>query len=153
MSILLDHFLNLFCLWFWVGVHWSICKSSYNVSNISYLNSPPSTALFHPLFPDSQNSLNRYHFCIYLNVYTSFGPPSPLTFKKIQSDSIPSSSSYIGKCQSPLCISSGPRAASWMFVSSVPFLQLCYSLLHSSNYSVLTLVTKSSLFSFVTDLA
>jgi hypothetical protein len=24
----------------WMGVHWSICKSSYNVTNISYLNSP-----------------------------------------------------------------------------------------------------------------
>jgi hypothetical protein len=38
-----------FLLLCWVGVYWSIYKSSYNVSNISYLNSPPQMFSFIPL--------------------------------------------------------------------------------------------------------
>jgi hypothetical protein len=34
----------------------------------------PSTALLHPLSPDTWNSFNRYHFCIYKHVYTLFAP-------------------------------------------------------------------------------
>jgi hypothetical protein len=41
--------LSLFLLLCWVGVHCGIYKSSYNVSNISYLNSLPSTILLYPL--------------------------------------------------------------------------------------------------------
>jgi hypothetical protein len=32
---------SFFLLLFWVGVHCGIYKSSYNTSNVSYLNSPP----------------------------------------------------------------------------------------------------------------
>jgi hypothetical protein len=63
-----------FLLLCWVAVHWNIWKSSYNVSNISYLNSSP-LLLFHPLSPDSKNNLNWFCFCVYLHVYTLFGPP------------------------------------------------------------------------------
>jgi hypothetical protein len=51
----------------WVGVHCGIYKSSYNVSNISYLNwlAPPFS--FIPPWP---YSWNRYHFYIYIHVYT-----------------------------------------------------------------------------------
>jgi hypothetical protein len=64
------------------GVHCGIYKSSYNASNILYLNSLPRPTLlcFIPSPPDSWNSFNRYHFCIYLHVYTSFAlysPPTP----------------------------------------------------------------------------
>jgi hypothetical protein len=34
-------FIYLFILLSWVGIHCDIYKSSYNVLNISYLNSPP----------------------------------------------------------------------------------------------------------------
>jgi hypothetical protein len=58
-----------------MGVYCSIYKGSYNVSNISYLNSSrhcsPSSSL-----PDSWNYFNRYHFCIYIHVYTLFAPYS-----------------------------------------------------------------------------
>jgi hypothetical protein len=69
----ISFFLIFILLLCWVGVHWSICESSYNVSNTSYLNSPPSAALFYPLSSDSWKSLNRFHF--YLHVYKLFGPP------------------------------------------------------------------------------
>jgi hypothetical protein len=53
-----------------MGVHCSIYKVSYNVSNISYLNSPFPLLSFIPtlLIP----RINWYHFCIYINVYTLF---------------------------------------------------------------------------------
>jgi hypothetical protein len=55
-------------LFSWVWAHCSINKGSYNVSNISYLNSllhsSPSSIL-----PYSWKSFNRYHFCIYIHVY------------------------------------------------------------------------------------
>jgi hypothetical protein len=52
-------FFGLLC---WVGVHSDIYKTSYNVSNISYLNSP-SSALFH------YNTFSRCHFCVYIHVF------------------------------------------------------------------------------------
>jgi hypothetical protein len=56
----------------WVWVHCSIYQGSYNVSNISYMNSPP------PLLPFIMisGSFNRYHLCIYIHVYTFFAPYS-----------------------------------------------------------------------------
>jgi hypothetical protein len=56
----------LFC---WVELHRHIYKGSYNVSNISYLNSPPTTGLFHHPSPNSWNSFSSYPFCIYICVY------------------------------------------------------------------------------------
>jgi hypothetical protein len=35
----------------WVGIHCSIYKGSYNVSNTSYLNSPPPLVSFIPTLP------------------------------------------------------------------------------------------------------
>jgi hypothetical protein len=63
-------------LW-WVGIHCGILKSSYNISNILYLNSslPPSS--FIPPSPHSWNSFNRCHFSIYIHMYTVFVPCSP----------------------------------------------------------------------------
>jgi hypothetical protein len=58
------HFFPLF-LW-WVGVTCGIYKCFYNVSNISYLNPPPLP----PPTPGSWSSFNRYHFCIYIHVYS-----------------------------------------------------------------------------------
>jgi hypothetical protein len=49
-----------------------IHKSSYNISNISYLNTPPPSFSFIFSYPLSQSSFNRYHFCIYIHVYTIF---------------------------------------------------------------------------------
>jgi hypothetical protein len=44
-----SHFILLLC---WVDVHCGIYKGSYNISNISYLNSPPSLLFsFIPSFP------------------------------------------------------------------------------------------------------
>jgi hypothetical protein len=53
------------------GVHCGIHKSSYSISNISYLNSPPPPFFLAPL-PHSWNSFNRYHFSICTHVYTLF---------------------------------------------------------------------------------
>jgi hypothetical protein len=60
---------KIFLLSCWVKVHCGIYKSSYNVSNTSFLNS-----LFHSLFssPHSWNGFNRYHFSINVHVYTVF---------------------------------------------------------------------------------
>jgi hypothetical protein len=76
---------SLLC-WVW-GLHCGIYKSSYSVSNISYLNSPSPLLSFILPSPHSWNSFNRYHFCIYIHVYTFFCtiftllppflPPSP----------------------------------------------------------------------------
>jgi hypothetical protein len=55
-------------------------KLSYNVSNVSFLNSPPSLLSFIPPSPNFWNSFNRYYFCIHIHVYTLFVPPSLHTF-------------------------------------------------------------------------
>jgi hypothetical protein len=52
-TFLLKYFLLL--LLCWVGVHCSIYKGSYNVSNTSHLNSPPPLLFSFPL---------RLHFCM-----------------------------------------------------------------------------------------
>jgi hypothetical protein len=68
----------LFC---WIGVLCGIYKGSYNVSNISYLNSPHFTTLLHSHSPDSWNSFNRYHFA-FTYMYTHYlhhNPPPPRT--------------------------------------------------------------------------
>jgi hypothetical protein len=76
MDITVFIFLKLLC---WVEVHWSIYKGSYNVPNISYLNSSPTLLFYHPS-PDSWNSFNRYHFYVHLHVYTFFAPYSSSSF-------------------------------------------------------------------------
>jgi apolipoprotein N-acyltransferase len=76
-------FFFFFFLLCWVGVHCGIYKSSDNISNISYLNShPPSFSFILPLpfyLPHFWNSFKRYHFSIYIHVYTVFAPYSPST--------------------------------------------------------------------------
>jgi hypothetical protein len=54
---------NCFLLLCWVGVHCGIYKRSYNISNISYLNTPPPHInLLYAPSPNSWNSFNRSHF-------------------------------------------------------------------------------------------
>jgi hypothetical protein len=65
-------YLFIYLLFSSVGVHCSIYKSSYNVSNTSYFNSSPSLLSYIPSSPDSGNSFNMYHFWIYIYVYTLF---------------------------------------------------------------------------------
>jgi hypothetical protein len=72
------HF-QYFLLLCWVGVHCSIYKSSYNISNISYLKSAPSPFSFIPSL-HFWNSFNRYHFsCTYMcTQYLHYiHPPTP----------------------------------------------------------------------------
>jgi hypothetical protein len=71
-------FLLLLLFIFVLGkVHFGIYKSSYNISNISYLNSPPPSFSFIPSSSHSRISFNRYYFCIYIHVYTVFALYSP----------------------------------------------------------------------------
>jgi hypothetical protein len=56
---------------------YGIYKGSYNISNISYLNSSLPPFFFILLSPHSWNRFNRYLFCIYIHVYTVFAPYSP----------------------------------------------------------------------------
>jgi hypothetical protein len=76
-SLLLLLLLLLLC-----GVHWSICKSSYPVSNMSYFNSPLLLLSFttHPPFPEQsqQISLFRLLTCVY-NIWTTSPHPFTLT--------------------------------------------------------------------------
>jgi hypothetical protein len=67
-----------FLLLCWVGVHCGIYKSSYSISNISYLNSSPPSFSFIPYLIISR-SFKGYHFSIYIHVYTLFAPYSPST--------------------------------------------------------------------------
>jgi hypothetical protein len=60
-----------------LGVHCGIYKSSYNVSNTSYLSSASPPLSFITSSPHSWNTFNRYHFCIYIHVYTVFALYSP----------------------------------------------------------------------------
>jgi hypothetical protein len=68
-------FLLLLC---WVGVLCGIYKSSYNISNMSYLNSPLHCS---PSLPHSWNSFNRYHQITFTCLCTHFlhwiHPPTP----------------------------------------------------------------------------
>jgi hypothetical protein len=59
------------------GGNCGIYKSSYNVPNISCLNSTPLPLSFIPPSPHYRNGFNRYHFCIYIHVYTFFVLYSP----------------------------------------------------------------------------
>jgi hypothetical protein len=61
-------FFDCFAGW---EVHCGIYKSSYNVSNISYLNSPPPPCSF--LLPSSHswNSFNKCHF-LFTYTYTQY---------------------------------------------------------------------------------
>jgi hypothetical protein len=65
-------FLKRLLLLCWAGVHCGICTGSYNVSDISHLNSPPPLLSFITPPPHSWNSFNRYHFCICIHAYTVF---------------------------------------------------------------------------------
>jgi hypothetical protein len=76
------------CLFFIVlGVHCGIYKSSYNKSNISYLNSPPpsfSFTLFPPFLQSFQQvSLFHLHACIHstCTIFTRLHPfPASFSF-------------------------------------------------------------------------
>jgi hypothetical protein len=81
MSHVFLFFLVLLLL-YWVGVHCGIYGNSYNISNTSYLNSPPLPFSFIPPCPHSWNSFIRCHFSIYIHVYSvytivTFPQPSP----------------------------------------------------------------------------
>jgi hypothetical protein len=52
-------------------------KSSYNISNMSYLNSPLVPFSFMSPSSHSWNSFNRHHSSIYIHVYTIFALYSP----------------------------------------------------------------------------
>jgi hypothetical protein len=54
----------------WVRVHCGIYKSPFNISNVSYLNSPPPLLSF--TRSHTWKSFNRSHFSIYIHVYTVF---------------------------------------------------------------------------------
>jgi hypothetical protein len=58
------------------GTLWHLQKF-YNISNISYLNSPPLSFSFIILYLHSWNSFNRSHFSIFIHVYTVFALCSP----------------------------------------------------------------------------
>jgi hypothetical protein len=65
----------------WVGVHCGIYKTSYNVSNISHLNSPPPPFSFYPLLPPfleyfQQVSLFHLPICVH-SICTIFTLPHP----------------------------------------------------------------------------
>jgi hypothetical protein len=66
-----------FLLLCWVGIRCGIYKSSYNISNVSFLNSHLVLLYIIPLFLHSWNSFNRYYFSIYIHVYTDFAIYSP----------------------------------------------------------------------------
>jgi hypothetical protein len=72
-------FFLIFLLWCWVGVHCGIYKNSFNILNISQLESPPPSLSFILPSSHSWNSCNRSHFFIYICVYTLHSPYSPST--------------------------------------------------------------------------
>jgi hypothetical protein len=66
---------KLFLVFFLIvllGIHCGIYKSSYNVSNISYLNSPPPLLSFICPSLHPWNGFNRYHFYIYIFLHSVF---------------------------------------------------------------------------------
>jgi hypothetical protein len=74
-------YLSLLLLLCWVRVHWSIYKGSYNVSDISYLNSPPALLWSCCLLCGSNDRcadgwclltrvrLVSFIFCCYIHIY------------------------------------------------------------------------------------
>jgi hypothetical protein len=66
---LIIQFIIFYCS---VGVHCGIYKNIYNISNISYFNSPPPSFSFFSSSLHFWNSFSRYHFSIYMHVYTIF---------------------------------------------------------------------------------
>jgi hypothetical protein len=59
----------------WVGYILACMQVLYQI--LSYLNSSPLLFSFIPSSPNSWNSFNRYHFCIYIHVYSFFSLYSP----------------------------------------------------------------------------
>jgi hypothetical protein len=73
----------------WVDIHCGIYKNFYNVSNISYLNSPPpQLSLFLPS-PYSWNSFSKYHFWIFTHVSTLLCTVFTLLLPFLSSPSLP----------------------------------------------------------------
>jgi uncharacterized protein with PQ loop repeat len=83
-SVICDFFFNC-----WAG--WGYIVAFTNVMyQISYLNSPLHTLLYPHSIP--VNSFNRYHFCIYIHVYTVFAtysPSYPLSWPSLPSSGAP----------------------------------------------------------------
>jgi hypothetical protein len=68
----------VFLLLCWVEVRCGIYKSSYNASNVSYVNSPsPPFFFIPPAPPHFWSSFNIYHFYRYIHLYIIFTPYSP----------------------------------------------------------------------------
>jgi hypothetical protein len=61
--IFLSSFFKFYFIVIWVGVHCGFYKGSYNILNMSYLNSLPPPFFFIPN-PHSWNSFNRYLFLL-----------------------------------------------------------------------------------------
>jgi hypothetical protein len=53
-----------------MGAHCGIDTGSYYVSNVSYMSSSSPLLSFTLSYPNSWSSFSRYHFCIYILVYT-----------------------------------------------------------------------------------
>jgi hypothetical protein len=96
-------FFPLLC---WVSVHCGIYKGSYNVSNISHLNSNPVPHSFIPPCSDSWKSFNRLHiFCIYIHVYILFAPyssswsfPQHMPLQPVQTPTLPTPQPILPSC-------------------------------------------------------
>jgi hypothetical protein len=64
MKIYVFHFIDFFKLLCWVGVHCGIYRSSYKISNIAYLNSPPLPLSFIPSLPPYLEQFQQVSFYI-----------------------------------------------------------------------------------------
>jgi hypothetical protein len=72
-------FLFFYCCAGWSTL-WHLQKF-FNITNVSYLNLPPSSSSFIPSHPHSWSSFNRYHFshlhiCVH-SICTTFTLPHP----------------------------------------------------------------------------
>jgi hypothetical protein len=84
LSFIYVYLFTYFLLLCWVWVCCGIYKMSYNVSNISYLNSPLPLLSFIPSFPQFLETFEQYLFSftyICAHFYTIFTllPPFPTT--------------------------------------------------------------------------
>jgi hypothetical protein len=67
----------------WMGVHCGTYKSSYDISNISYLNSPPPSLSF--ISPSSSQCVSFFHLCTcvqkrFILEESGFGRPNLRSF-------------------------------------------------------------------------
>jgi hypothetical protein len=137
-----------------LGAHCGIYKGSYNILNISYLNSSPPSFSFIPSSIHSWNSFSRSHFSIYIHVYTVCAPYSP--YYTFSSHPAPhTGTNFPDRTCSDLLFSNLVKEKKWNFclfkiaIHRVPLWHFQVYMYHNPNFFISSIFLLSTLVPFL----